>query len=52
MPVIVRPTALMTRLRRIFLASASVSPGSRSSLVQCRTIPVWLMVNEKNTPMM
>jgi hypothetical protein len=46
-----KPIALITReriIRRRTAASASV----RSSRVQCRTIPIWLRVNETNTPTM
>jgi len=45
------PTPLMTRLRCI-LARAAGSRSVRSRRVQCRTMPVWLRVNETNTPTM
>ena len=50
-PVIVRPRALITRDRCI----RRRSPGSvsvRSSRFQCRTMPVWLVVNDTKTPTM
>ena len=50
-PVTESPTALMTRLRTI-RARADGSVSVRSSRVQCRTMPVWLRVNETNTPTM
>ena len=43
--------ALMTRLRYIRRRAAG-SCSVRSSRVQCRTMPVWLRVNETNTPTM
>ena len=52
MPVIVQPTALTTRLRRMVLRSAADNSGLRNRRVQWRTIPVWLIVKETNTPMM
>ena len=51
MPVTTGRRALMTRLR--FIRRRSPGPVSvRSSRVQCRTMPVWLSVNETNTPTM
>ncbi len=50
-PVTDRPTALIARLRIIRRRTAR-SVSVRSSLVQCRTMPVWLAVNETNTPTM
>ena len=41
----------MTR-ERIILARSAGSVSVRSSRVQCRTIPVWLRVNETKTPTM
>ena len=50
-PVTDRPTPLMTLLRFI-LARFAGSCSLRSRRVQCRTMPVWLRVNETNTPTM
>ena len=52
MPVIVRPIVLITRDRFIRRRCARVAARSRSSRVQCRTMPVWLIVNDTNTPTM
>ena len=43
--------ALMTRERFIFDRTAG-SVSVRSSRVQCRTMPIWLNVNDTNTPTM
>ena len=51
-PVRHAPNALMARER---LHRAARPPGrsrSRSSRVQCRTMPAWLSVKETNTPTM
>jgi hypothetical protein len=50
-PVQVNPMALMTR-ERIIRRRTSGSVSVRSSRVQCRTMPIWLSVNETNTPTM
>ena len=50
-PVQIRPTVLMTRDRIIFRRTAG-SVSVRSSRVQCRTMPIWLSVNDTNTPTM
>ena len=50
-PVSRKPTKLTTRERRIRARIA----GSRSTArnrFQCRTMPIWLMVNDTNTPTM
>ncbi len=49
--VITRPTVLITRdciIRRRAFGSVSV----RNNRVQWRTMPVWLSVNDTNTPTM
>ena len=50
-PVAMKPTVLITRDRIIRRRSAG-SSSPPSSRVQCRTIPIWLSVNEMNTPTM
>ena len=50
-PVHMQPIALMTRDRCILRRSAA-SVSTRSSRVQCRTMPIWLSVNDTNTPTM
>jgi hypothetical protein len=50
-PVMTRPTELITRERIMWLRAAE-SVSVRSSRVQCRTMPVWLTVNDTNTPTM
>ena len=49
--VIARPTLLITR-ERIIRARTFGSVSSRRCRVQCRIIPVWLIVNETKTPTM
>ena len=48
---IAAPMALMTRDRCIRLRSLGFR-SSRRCRVQCRTIPIWLVVNETKTPTM
>ena len=50
-PVQMKPMVLMTRDRIIWRRTAE-SVSVRSSRVQCRTMPIWLSVNETNTPTM
>ena len=50
-PVESKPTVLTTR-ERIILLRARGSVSVRNNRVQCRTIPIWLRVNEMNTPTM
>ena len=50
-PVAMNPTVLMTRARFILPRSAG-SSSVASRRVQCRTMPIWLRVNEMNTPTM
>ena len=42
---------LITR-DRFILARTTGSVSVRSSRVQCRTMPIWLSVNDTNTPTM
>ena len=46
-----KPTVLITR-ERFILRRAAGSVSMRSSRVQCRTMPIWLSVNDTNTPTM
>ena len=48
-PVMVRPMPLITRDRCIRPRTAG-SVSVRRCRVQCRSMPVWLTVNETNTP--
>ena len=50
-PVAMNPMVLMIRARIILRRSAG-SSSVRSSRVQCRTMPIWLRVNDTNTPTM
>ena len=50
-PVATNPTVLTTR-ERIIVRRTAGSVSLRSSRVQCRTMPIWLNVNEMNTPTM
>ena len=50
-PVQMKPIVLITR-DRIILRRAAGSVSVRSRRVQCRTMPIWLSVNETNTPTM
>ena len=50
-PVQRRPIALITRDRIMWRRTAE-SVSVRSSRVQCRTMPIWLSVNDTNTPTM
>ncbi len=50
-PVDSNPTVLTTR-ERIILRRTRGSVSVRSNRVQCRTMPIWLSVNEMNTPTM
>ncbi|GMA85285.1 hypothetical protein GCM10025868_05350 [Angustibacter aerolatus] len=49
-PDIPAPTALITRARS--MAGFSLDSAVRSSRFQCRIMPIWLVVNETNTPTM
>ena len=48
-PVIAAPKPLIAWERRIRLRSAG-SVSVASSRFQCRSMPIWLSVNEVNTP--
>ena len=48
-PVQRKPMVLITRERSIRRRSCG-SVSVRSSRVQCRTMPIWLSVNDTNTP--
>ena len=50
-PVQMNPMVLITRERCMCRRSA-LSCSVRSSHVQCRTMPIWLSVNDTNTPTM
>src|SRR6202012_2919032 len=50
-PVESNPIVLTTR-ERIILRRARGSVSVRSKRVQCRTMPIWLSVNDMNTPTM
>ena len=50
-PVEMQPMVLMIR-ERIIRRRSSGSSSVRSNRVQCRTIPIWLSVNETKTPTM
>ena len=50
-PVTNAPTVLMAR-ERIIRSRTAESVTPRSSRFQCRIIPVWLQVNDTNTPTM
>ena len=50
-PVQMKPMVLITR-ERIILRRTAESVSVRSSRVQCRTMPIWLSVNDTNTPTM
>ena len=50
-PDIVAPTALMTRLR-IIRAGPAGDRSRRRWRFQCRTMPIWLSVNDTKTPTM
>src|SRR6267378_1577487 len=50
-PVQMKPTVLITR-ERIIPRRTAESVSVRNSRVQCRTMPIWLSVNDTNTPTM
>ena len=50
-PVATKPIVLTTR-ERIIVRRTAGSVSLRSNRVQCRTMPIWLSVNEMNTPTM
>ena len=50
-PVATNPIVLTIR-ERIIVRRAAGSVSLRSNRVQCRTMPIWLRVNEMNTPTM
>ena len=50
-PVQMKPIVLITR-ERIISRRTAESVSVRSSRVQCRTMPIWLSVNDTNTPTM
>ena len=50
-PVQKKPIVLITR-DRIMRRRTAGSVSVRNSRVQCRTMPIWLSVNDTNTPTM
>ncbi len=50
-PVQMNPMVLITRERIMWRRTAG-SFSTVSNRVQCRTMPIWLSVNETNTPTM